>query len=149
MLPAPKERLNPAYLLTGSFICCFVTMRRTVIAMESFDTKPEDSPQPTPKRQTIVAGRVADLPDGCSITVPLADGNELALYNIDGEFYATENSCPHHGAPLAEGRLCGHVIECGWHGWQFDVRDGRCLTVSESIATYQVLVEDGLIKIEV
>jgi nitrite reductase/ring-hydroxylating ferredoxin subunit len=119
--------------------------------MESFNPKPEDSALPASPstRQRIVAGRVEDLPPGRSLTVALADGNELAVYNVDGEFFATENSCPHHGAPLADGRLCGHVIECGWHGWQFDVRDGRCLLVSESIATYRVLVEDGLIKIEV
>ena len=117
--------------------------------MESFDTKPEDSPGPTREREKIVAGRVEDLLPGRSLTVALADGNELAVYNVGGKFFATDNSCPHHGAPLAEGRLCGHVIECQWHGWQFDVRDGRCLFVSESIATYRVLVEDGLIKIEV
>ena len=87
-------------------------------------------------------------PGRCSI-VPLADGNELALYNVAGEFFATDNSCPHHCAPLADGRLCGHLIECGWHGWQFDVRDGRCLTVNEPIATYRVVVEDGLIRIEI
>ena len=117
--------------------------------MESPNTKVEDASQPTRERQTITAGRVEELPPGHIITVALADGNELAVYNVDGEFFATENSCPHHGAPLADGRLCGHVIECGWHGWQFDVRDGRCLTVSESIPTYRVLVEDGLIKIEI
>ena len=117
--------------------------------MATFNTKSDDSAQLTVERQTIVAGRVEDLPCGRSATVALADGNELALYNIDGEFYATENSCPHRGAPLADGHLCGHVIECDWHGWQFDVRDGRCLTVSESIATYRVFIEDGLIKVEV
>jgi nitrite reductase/ring-hydroxylating ferredoxin subunit len=96
-----------------------------------------------------MAGRVEDLQPGRCTTVALADGNELAVYNVDGEFFATENSCPHHGAPLAEGRLCGHVIECDWHGWQFDVRDGRCLTVSAPIDTYRVSVDDGLITIEV
>jgi nitrite reductase/ring-hydroxylating ferredoxin subunit len=81
--------------------------------------------------------------------MPLADGNEIAVYNVNGEFFATANACPHHGAPLTDGELSGHVITCDWHGWQFDVRNGRCLTVSESIATYPVLIEDGLIKIEV
>jgi len=97
--------------------------------------------------QSTVAGRIEDLPSGSCTSVTLADGNEVAVYNVDGEFFATDNSCPHHGAPLADGLLRGHVIECGWHGWQFDVRDGRCLFVSESIATYPILLEDGLIKI--
>lgn len=79
----------------------------------------------------------------------LADGSQLAVYNINGEFYASENSCPHQGAPLAEGQLCGHVIECFLHGWQFDVRTGECLTVSDRLKTYRVFIEEGLIKIEV
>lgn len=119
--------------------------------MESFDPEsegcPSPKPEPVPEQLTVVVGRIDELPPGRCASVALADGNEVAVYNVDGEFFATDNSCPHHGAPLADGRLCGHVVECGWHGWQFDVRDGRCLTVSESIATYRVSVEEGLIKI--
>jgi nitrite reductase/ring-hydroxylating ferredoxin subunit len=66
---------------------------------------------------------------------------------FNGEFYATENFCPHKGAPLAEGTLCDHVIECEWHGWQFDVRTGECLTVPEKLETYEVVIDGGLIKI--
>ncbi|HAF23146.1 MAG TPA: hypothetical protein DCK93_09605 [Blastocatellia bacterium] len=55
----------------------------------------------------------------------------------------------HKGAPLAEGVgvLCGQVIECDWHGWQFDVRTGECLTVKERLETYEVVIEDRLVKI--
>jgi len=104
--------------------------------MQSFDTK-----------QTFIVGRVDDLRPNTSISFELPDGNELAVYNVDGEFYATENSCPHRGAPLTEGTLCGHVIECWLHGWQFDVRSGECLTVPDRIRTYQVTVEDQMITI--
>jgi len=82
--------------------------------MQSSPDKDEES-APTSDGQMIVIGRIEDLPPGRCATVELPNGNELALYNVDGEFYATENSCPHHGAPLAEGKLCGHVIECGFH----------------------------------
>ena len=104
--------------------------------MQSFDTK-----------QTFIVGRIEDLRPNTSIRFELPDGNELAVYNVDGEFYAIENACPHRGAPLSEGVLCGHIIECGLHGWQFDVRNGECLTVPETIRTYEVSVEDQLIKI--
>ncbi len=104
--------------------------------MQSFDTG-----------QTFVVGRIEDLRPGDCVSFALPDGNELAVYNVGGEFYATENSCPHRGAPLTEGALCGHIVECGLHGWQFDVRSGECLTVPDRIKTYSVLVEDDLIKI--
>ena len=104
--------------------------------MQSFDT-----------RQTFVVGRIEDLRPNASIRFELPDGNELAVFNVDGEFYATENSCPHRGAPLTEGALCGHVIECWLHGWQFDVRSGECLTVPDTIRTYRVTIEDQMIKV--
>ena len=115
--------------------------------MQSIDTHNTNYGQPTDARRALDAGRVEDLPDGSRKTIELPAGRELALFNIDGEFYATENFCPHKGAPLAEGTLCEHVIECDWHGWQFDVRTGECLTVPGRLLTYEVVVKDGLIKI--
>ena len=97
---------------------------------------------------TYVVGTVSDLRPGACITYELPDGNQLAVYNVDGEFYAIDNFCPHRGAPLSEGALCGHIVECGWHGWQFDVRSGECLTVRDRIRIYQVIVEDQLIKVD-
>jgi len=104
--------------------------------MQSFDTETD-----------LVVGRIDDLPTGACVSYALPDGSELAVYNVDGEFYATENSCPHRGAPLTEGELCGHVIECWLHGWQFDVRTGECLTVPDRIKTYRVTIEDQMIKV--
>lgn len=119
--------------------------------MQVIDTNPEDS-NPTDGPATVEAivveaGRVEDLPQGNCRTIELRSGRELALYNINGEFYATANFCPHRGARLADGDLCEHMIECGLHGWQFDVRTGECLTVPEKIRTYEVLIEGGLVKI--
>jgi nitrite reductase/ring-hydroxylating ferredoxin subunit len=103
--------------------------------------------KPRKQGQKITVGRVEDVPAGRGATVELLDGTELALYNIDGEFFAIENFCPHKGAPLADGRLCGHMIECDWHGWRFDVRTGQCITNSSHVEAYEVVIEDGLIKI--
>ena len=108
-------------------------------SVQAIDTNDADSDQPETGREALIVGRVEDLPEGSGKTVELAAGRELALYRVNGEFYATENFCPHKGAPLAAGKLCDHVIECDWHGWQFDVRTGECLTVPEKIATYEVV----------
>ena len=80
--------------------------------MQSFDTNTNDgAPSAGPTADFIVGG-IDDLRPGACIRFELPDGNELAVYNVDGEYYATENFCPHKGAPLSEGALCGHVIEC-------------------------------------
>jgi nitrite reductase/ring-hydroxylating ferredoxin subunit len=39
------------------------------------------------------------------------------------------------------------MVRCPWHGWEFDVRTGECITVPETIDTYKVVVEDGLVKV--
>ena len=115
--------------------------------MQSFSTDNTSSPDSKAVSQLITVCRVEDLTPGTCKTIDLSEGRELALYNVLGEFYATDNFCPHKGAPLAAGNLCGHVIECDWHGWEFDVRTGECLTVPEKLETYEVTVESGLIKV--
>ena len=52
------------------------------------------------------------------------NGIWIALFNVDGTFYAMDNSCPHAGGPLGEGKVNGGIVECPWHGWRFDIRTG-------------------------
>jgi nitrite reductase/ring-hydroxylating ferredoxin subunit len=115
--------------------------------MQSIDTDNTNSNEAAKLTRTVVAGRLEDLSVGSRKTVELPNRHEIALYNINGEFYASENWCSHKGAPLSEGILCGPVIECDWHGWRFDLRTGECLTVREKIEVYKVIVEDELLKI--
>ena len=67
----------------------------------------------------------------------------VALFNVAGTVHAVDDTCPHRQGPLSEGYLDGFLITCPWHGWQFDVRDGRCDTVSRhSVRTYPVRVDE-------
>jgi nitrite reductase/ring-hydroxylating ferredoxin subunit len=50
---------------------------------------------------------------------------EVAVFNVNGTFYAIEGTCPHQGGPLAEGWIDGPIVTCPWHAWCFDVRTGR------------------------
>ncbi|MDT5158928.1 MAG: nitrite reductase small subunit [Acidobacteriota bacterium] len=105
---------------------------------------------PAREGKLVNVGRVEDLPEGRGATVELSEGKELALYKVEGRFYAVENFCPHKGAPLAEGNLEGYAVECDWHGWRFDLRSGVCLNQpSEPVETYEVVIEDGWIKIRI
>ena len=139
--------LNGWDVRTCSFVV-FVTLLLRFNYMQPFNSS-EDNSEPAPIRRIVSAGLAEDLGPGQIITVDTPDGDELAVYNVNGELYATENFCPHRGAPLSEGFLCGHVIECGLHGWQFDVRTGRCLTLEEKIRTFPVTVENEVIRIEI
>jgi nitrite reductase (NADH) small subunit len=67
---------------------------------------------------------VADCPPGTGLEV-VAGERVVALFNVDGTFYALDGVCPHQGGPLADGEVTGCVVTCPWHGWQFDVRTGQ------------------------
>ncbi|MCI0566987.1 MAG: Rieske 2Fe-2S domain-containing protein [Acidobacteria bacterium] len=66
----------------------------------------------------------SEVPSGAGKVV-VALGRVLALFNVEGDFFAVDNSCPHRGGPLGEGYLQGQVVTCPWHGWQFDVTTGE------------------------
>ncbi|MHC8354100.1 Rieske (2Fe-2S) protein [Pseudomonas sp. LB3P81] len=69
------------------------------------------------------------------------DGKSLALFNVEGDLYAIDDSCPHQGASLCGGRLEGRVIQCCAHGLRFDLRSGCLLNSTQvKVATYPVEV---------
>ena len=53
------------------------------------------------------------------------EGKDIALANVDGKFYAINNTCLHRGGPLAQGPLQGKTLICPWHGWGYDVMTGK------------------------
>ena len=76
------------------------------------------------------------------------DGKSLALFNVEGDLYAIDDSCPHQGASLCGGRLDGRVIQCCAHGLRFDLRSGCLLNSAQvKVATYPVEVVDGQVFI--
>ena len=92
---------------------------------------------------------VTDIPAGQGKIFEL-DGNQVAVWNLGGNFFAFQNVCPHRGGPVGEGELEGNVITCPWHGWQFDVT--TCTNTTNPAARltkYDVLVEGTEIKIAV
>lgn len=82
-----------------------------------------------------------DLTPGRSKKVTV-NGRAIALFNVDGKFYAIHNSCPHEGGPLAEGRLKGYVVACPWHDLAFDIRNGQGTDGGGyCVGSYEVRVE--------
>src|SRR5438105_3065860 len=67
------------------------------------------------------------IPEG-EVVPATVEGKQLALYQADGEYYATENVCTHEHAYLSDGYLDGCIIECPLHQATFDIRTGKMLT---------------------
>jgi nitrite reductase/ring-hydroxylating ferredoxin subunit len=92
---------------------------------------------------------VSDVPPGAGKEL-VVEGRIVALFNVDGTFYALDGVCPHAGGPLGQGMLRKNIVTCPWHGWQFDVTTGRhCLTAHIRARPYEVNVEGDDVYIEI
>lgn len=96
--------------------------------------------------------RIADRNDVAAGTGGefVAGGRVVALFHVDGEFFALDGVCPHAGGPLGEGTLCGTVVTCPWHGWQFDVSTGQhCLNANLRHTAFPVKVDGDDVLVEI
>ena len=67
--------------------------------------------------------KTTDIPTGRGKSVEI-NGKTVAVFNVDGNFYAINDTCAHRGGPLGEGELDGNTVTCPWHGWRYDVTSG-------------------------
>ncbi len=111
------------------------------------------------KRRYIVA-RTVEIPPGMRRIVEL-EGRSIGIFNIHGSYVAVRNVCPHELAPVCQGRLGGttfpsapgewvwgregEILACPWHGWEFDLLTGACLTDRRRLRMYEVTVDDDQI----
>lgn len=80
----------------------------------------------------------------------LVGGKPVALFNVEGIFYALSNVCLHRGGPLGQGSLDGAVVMCPWHAWTWDVRTGEnTANGSLKVACYDTKVEAGQVAVKV
>lgn len=89
----------------------------------------------------VRVAKVQEIPPGQGKQV-MAHDKPMALFNVDGTFYAINQICPHMGGPLSEGTLTGKVVHCPWHGWTYCVDTGLPDHPSgHSVSAYEVRVE--------
>jgi nitrite reductase (NADH) small subunit len=94
-------------------------------------------------------GRVEDIPPG-TIRPFTVDEQEIAVANVGGEFFATQQHCLHLNGPLGEGHLEGNTLSCPWHGWQYDVTTGKNeFDHAIQLKTFEVKVEGGEVKVAI
>ena len=109
-----------------------------------------------------------DLDDGDKLVIQI-EGKEIAVFNIEGEYHAYLNWCPHQGGPCCEGKVSGtstatynretmevslewikedKIMNCPWHGWEFDLTSGDCLSRRNTeLPSFPVSVEDGEVNV--
>jgi nitrite reductase (NADH) small subunit len=121
-----------------------------------------------------IVAAVEDVDDGERVIAEVK-GREIAVFNLDGEYHAYVNWCPHQGGPVCEGRVDGtlsatfdkemletdlswckedQVLSCAWHGWEFDLVTGECLSRVESeervnLLPYSVKEKNGNIVVTI
>jgi nitrite reductase/ring-hydroxylating ferredoxin subunit len=79
------------------------------------------------------------------------NGKTIALFNLDGSYYAIDNTCTHRGGPLAEGFVEGEEVTCPWHGAQFNIKTGAVVSppAAKDVAKFNVRVQGNDVEVEI
>ncbi len=78
------------------------------------------------------------------------EGKSFGIFHLDTGFHVIDNICPHKGAPLHEGFVQNGVVVCPWHQWEFQVTDGKCLSIqTQGVTSYPVEIRENSIWVEV
>jgi 3-phenylpropionate/trans-cinnamate dioxygenase ferredoxin subunit len=97
----------------------------------------------------ITVGTTDEILSGERIVVEIGR-KWVAIFNVDGEYFAIEDRCTHDDGPLAEGTLDGYIIECPRHGACFDIRTGKVLSPPAlvDVPSYKVRLQGDEIQID-
>ncbi len=97
----------------------------------------------------IALCHASDVASGRALRIE-AEGLVLAVFNVDGAFFVTDDACTHGPGSLSEGELEGDVIECNFHGGRFNVRTGEVVEppCMIPVKTYPAVVEQGRVFVE-
>jgi 3-phenylpropionate/trans-cinnamate dioxygenase ferredoxin component len=89
-----------------------------------------------------------EIPPGAWRTIDV-DGTDVAVFNLDGAYYAIEDVCTHDGGVLTGGKVDGDVIVCPRHGARFSIRTGEVLAppAYEDVPTFPVRIEAGIVQV--
>ncbi len=90
----------------------------------------------------------SDCPVGQALEV-VAAKRMIAIYHTEEGFFATDGMCAHQGGPIGQGELCGNIVTCPWHGWQYDVTTGKHELSPIRLDRYAIKTEAGRIFVDV
>ena len=118
------------------------------------------TPSPSSRKHPVAS--VAELPPGARKIVEV-EGRSIGIFNVNGRYVAVLNVCPHELAPVCRGKVGGttltsppgefrwgregEILQCPWHGWEFDLLTGNCLTDKRRLRLYPVTIEEDTVFI--
>jgi len=98
----------------------------------------------------ILAGKTSEIPPGKILKVE-SEGKTILVANVDGNYFATDDTCTHQGASLSEGTMEGSTVTCPWHGSTWDCKTGKLIQFASQLndlASYKVTVESDSVFVE-
>jgi nitrite reductase/ring-hydroxylating ferredoxin subunit len=122
--------------------------RLSLLSDHSVAILAETAMSSTAKRLNLCA--TSEVAPGTALKVEIGD-LALAVFNVDGEFFVTDDLCTHGPGSLSEGYIEGDIVECNFHNGQFNIRTGAVVSppCMVPIRTYPARVEGGKVVIEV
>lgn len=93
--------------------------------------------------------KVNDVQEGKG-KVLFVQGKEIALFKLNGDFFAMDNTCPHQGGSLGDGTVSNCIVTCPLHGWEFNVKTGTSLLLEHiKLDSYPVEVKGDDVFLDV
>ncbi len=97
----------------------------------------------------VKVAELSEVPEGQPKAIKMGEGRSIALFNVDGKIYATDNQCPHMGYPLTRGTIRNGILTCDWHRRSFDLEGGGCFHVEcDDLKVFPVEIRGDEIWIE-
>lgn len=126
-----------------------VPVDATFVAQLARNAVEQDAPHAAQAVKRVSVAQAAEIAEGERKLVRV-EGISMGVFHVNGEFYALRNSCLHRGGPVCAGPLIGAVLECPWHGFQYNVTNGELIVDPRSkLDTFGVHVENGEIFVEI
>jgi nitrite reductase/ring-hydroxylating ferredoxin subunit len=121
---------------------------QAIAALAAHAVEHELPPAAQAEVRHVTVARADEIPEGERKIVEV-EGISIGVFHHNGGWYALHNSCLHRGGPVCTGSLTGDVLECPWHGFQYNVTNGQLLVDPKShLDTFPVQVQDGEIRID-
>jgi len=95
----------------------------------------------------VEVARVSDIPSSTTKRVEVR-GLALALFNLDGQFFALEDTCPRDEGSLSQGDLFGDLVQCPVEACKYELATGHCITFDARVQAFEVKVEGAAVKVK-